>query len=59
MIPTNKTIKKIIPKKKEWSLKKHKVKMFIEAINNNIENFITEKIHFRNQTSVFSKKDFI
>ena len=36
--------------------KKHKIKMFIEAINNNIENFITEKIHFRNQTSVFSKK---
>lgn len=33
--------------------------MFIEAINNNIENFITEKIQFRNQTSVFSKKDFI
>ena len=36
----------------------HTVNMFIEAGNNNIENLLTEKIHFQNQTSVFSKKRF-
>ena len=36
----------------------HTVNMFIEAGHNNIENLLTEKIHFQNQTSVFSKKRF-